>query len=386
MRVVLILHTNNPGGGVSSVFRSVVPRLVASGVDAFAIVRDDWHGDGAMYDWLQELGVEGTLLEYRWWCIDPAVLKRRPWLGLRARQINARADQRIAEVLESWNADVLVVFDGVIGVGYDAARRAGVPAIGYLQEVPTVGHGMRFFSEKEVRRKLGSASGCVAISSYVRDEWARWVDPGRVTVVPNAVLPDHVWTGERTYAPDGVVRVTLAGTVVPTKGQMLLVEAIERLAEAGEEGLRVSLYGARPNDPSDYETAVRERILAGRAAGRVELLPYETNIARVWGCTDVVVSASAAEGFGLALAEGMASGCLALGPDCGAVPELLGDGRGLIYESGDARSLADALARAAEIVRSGDTDVIGAGRDYARDLTPERHLDALLCAIRVSKG
>ena len=382
MRIVLVLHTDSPRGGGSQVFRSVIPRMLDAGCDLRVIVRDEKMGADSLHAWLSELGVPFELMDFRWWCNTPERILRRPWLGLRARQINARVDERIARLLEQWRPDALVVFDGVMGVGYDPARRLGIPSVGYLQEVPGAGHGMRFYSEREVRRKLAATARCVAISSYVRSGWTHVVEPSHVDVIPNGIAEGHVWREGRGYVHAGVVRVTLAGSVVPTKGQLLLVEAVERLLAAGETHISVRLLGARPEDPSAYEGQVRARLAEGPAGGCVELLPYDPDIARVWGATDVVVSCSEAEGFGLALAEGMASGCLAVGPDCGAVPELLADGRGLLYARGDADDLARKLARAAELVRTRPHEAVAAGQAYASGLSGQAQCDALLNLLR----
>lgn len=59
---------------------------------------------------------------------------------------------------------------------------------------------------------------------------------------------------------------------------------------------------------------------------------------------DVVVVPSRAETFSLTTAEAIACGALVVGPDEGAVADLVrGTGAGACFRAGDARSLADAL-------------------------------------------
>ena len=377
MRLSIVMHTDSPKGGVSSVFLNDVARLTADGVEVLPILKDESFGDDSLHHRLECQGIRSELVYFRWWCGRPEAIRKAPWLPLRAEQINWLAERRVKTLLEEWKPTLLLVFDSVTGMGYRSAQRLGIPSVGYLQEVPTVGHGLRFYSTRQVRRTLRIPRRLVAISPYVRDGWSDLVDPARVTVVPNGVDETHVFWDERPYAPDGVVRMTLAGSVVPAKGQLLLVQAVERLLAEGRDNLDVRLYGADEKDPSPYQREVAERIASGPARGKVRLLPYETNVSRVWANTDVVVSCSDAEGFGLALAEGMASGCTAVGPRSGAVPDLLGEGRGQLYEPGDPTSLARALALAADGLGPNPQTLA-----YARGLTVDNHYEQLMQVLR----
>ena len=381
MRLAIIMHTDNPKGGVSTVFLNDVVRMHADGVEVLPIIKDEHFGDDSLHHLLERQGIRSELVDFRWWCARPEAIRKTPWLPLRAEQLNRAAERRVRALLEDWKPSLLLVFDSVTGLGYGSARRLGIPAVGYLQEVPAAGHGLRFYSTRQVRRTLRSACRLVAISPYVRDAWSDLVDASRVTVVPNGVDDTHVFWGERPYAPDGVVRMTLAGSVAPAKGQLLLVKAVERLFAEGRDNLDVRLYGADEKDPGPYQREVAERIASGPASTKVRLLPYEKNVSQVWANTDVVVSCSDAEGFGLALAEGMASGCVAVGPRSGAVPDLLGEGRGHLYEPDDSASLARALSLAADGLGPNPQALA-----YARGLTVDSHYEQLMQVLRDAEG
>ena len=377
MRLAIIMHTDSPRGGVSTVFLNDVARMRADGVEVLPILKDEHFGDDSLHHLLERQGIHSELIDFRWWCARPEAIRKTPWLPLRAEQLNRVAERRVRALLEAWRPTLLLVFDSVTGLGYRSAQRLGIPSVGYLQEVPAAGHGLRFYSSRQVRRTLRIPGRLVAISPYVRDAWSDLVDVSRVTVVPNGVDDAHVFWDERPYAPDGVVRMTLAGSVAPAKGQLLLVKAVERLLAEGRENLDVRLYGADERDPGPYQQEVAERIAGGPAHAKVRLMPYETNVSEVWAHTDIVVSCSDAEGFGLALAEGMASGCVAVGPRSGAVPDLLGEGRGHLYEPDDSASLANALSLAADGLGPNPKALA-----YARSLTVDGHYERLMQVLR----
>jgi glycosyltransferase involved in cell wall biosynthesis len=60
-------------------------------------------------------------------------------------------------------------------------------------------------------------------------------------------------------------------------------------------------------------------------------------------CADVLALVSETEGWPKSIAEGMAFGLVCIGSDCGFVPEMLGEGRGLVAPAGDAAALANLL-------------------------------------------
>ncbi len=59
--------------------------------------------------------------------------------------------------------------------------------------------------------------------------------------------------------------------------------------------------------------------------------------------SDVLVLASDTEGWPKAITEAMAFGLVCIGSDCGLVPRILGDGRGVVVPARDAAALADRL-------------------------------------------
>ena len=62
---------------------------------------------------------------------------------------------------------------------------------------------------------------------------------------------------------------------------------------------------------------------------------------------DILVLATATEGWPKAIAEAMTFGLICIGGDEGWVPEMLGDGRGIVVRPGDVEALTDAIRQIA---------------------------------------
>ena len=115
---------------------------------------------------------------------------------------------------------------------------------------------------------------------------------------------------------------------------LLPAELDYRLLIAGDGSLRGSL-----------EQMVAELGLAAR----VRFLGIRRDIPALMAAADVFVLSSVGEGFGLVVAEAMASECLVVATDAGGVREVLGDA-GFLVPSQDPRALADALVAACATV------------------------------------
>lgn len=135
----------------------------------------------------------------------------------------------------------------------------------------------------------------------------------------------------------------LAASLVAGKGHGVLLDAVRQLVRDGRE-LEVWLAGA---GPLHDEVAARVRELG--LGDVVRLHGYVPN-ARVleWlasGRVDVVALPSDSEGAPVSLVEALVHGVPAVATEVGGVPELLGDGCGLLVPPRDAAALAQALGR-----------------------------------------
>ncbi len=87
--------------------------------------------------------------------------------------------------------------------------------------------------------------------------------------------------------------------------------------------------------------------IAGLPDGIIGLEPTESisKLAEYYRSADVVLSLSQAETFGLTIAEGMACGTPAIVYNATAMPELIGDGTGLVVTPGDVEETSHAVQR-----------------------------------------
>lgn len=201
--------------------------------------------------------------------------------------------------------------------------------------VPEIGYGaMRWPSRiRKTRYALRHATRILAVSGYTRGEVARWTNR-HVAVVYNGVDTDF-------FRPDGnrlKQVVTVAGvrneTRFRTKGLDVLFATASRLPA-------VPFLVVGGNSPE------WDRKMKAIAPSNVRILGSidRTRLREAYRSSWVYAQLSAHESFGVALAEAMACGCVAVVSDRGALPEVVGDA-GYVVPYGDPDATADALKHA----------------------------------------
>jgi glycosyltransferase involved in cell wall biosynthesis len=144
--------------------------------------------------------------------------------------------------------------------------------------------------------------------------------------------------GPRATGSAAGSRLLCVGPVTPDKGHDVLLAA---LGELSDLEWRCTCVGALDLDPG-FVDKLRASAVADRVAFTGPLTPRQ--LEEVGSTTDLVVSASRRESYGMAVAEGLARAIPVVATDVGGHPEAVGDA-GLLVPVDDEHALADALRR-----------------------------------------
>jgi glycosyltransferase involved in cell wall biosynthesis len=258
------------------------------------------------------------------------VYDRRLGAGLRGRGWTVhehRVDdhEALARLLTGLPDGETVLVDGLVG-----ATAEVMVAEGDRLRLVVLLHMAR--AEREVLR---AAAAVVTTSAWTR-EWVvgrLGVAADRVQVALPGVDPGPPVAG----SADGG-HLLCVGPVTTDKGHDVLLAALAQIADLE---WRCTCVGAL-----DLEPALVDRLRASAIADRVELAgPLSpARLEEVRSATDLVVSASRRESFGMAVAEGLARGIPAVVTDVGGHPEAVA-GAGLLVAPGEVGALASALRR-----------------------------------------
>jgi len=207
-----------------------------------------------------------------------------------------------------------------------------------------------------VRGRLASRVRRVrAISDHVAGELrAGGWDERRIRTIPLSV--DARRFAERVTAPAHEVRaqlgiseseiaIAMVGNIREWKGQRVVVDALARLPAAATERLRVLLIGATAAEDRAYLAELQAQVERARLGHRVAFLGARTDVPNLIAASDVLVHASIVpEPFGLVVLEGMILGKAVIAADAGGPREIVAEGSGLLFESGNPDDLAAKIA------------------------------------------
>jgi len=252
--------------------------------------------------------------------------------------------RRLIDVLAALDDDATVLVDGLIASAAesltDAARRVRLAVLLHMplaEAEPAAG--------PVERAVLNSAAAVITTSAWTRD----WI------TTHHGVPAERVWTalpGVDAAPPAqpsaGGEHLLCTGPVVPAKGHDVLVTALAKVADLE---WRCTCAGALDLDLPFVESLSASAARAG-IADRLRFTGAltRTSLDEIRSRTDLVVSPSRRESYGMAVAEGLARAIPVIATDVGGHAEAVGqssDGSvpGSLVPADDPDLLAAALRR-----------------------------------------
>lgn len=228
---------------------------------------------------------------------------------------------------------------------------------------------------RRLRREFLSADVVRVSSEWSRRSLSEWgVASERIRFVPQFVDTDRFSPLASGRDTDPRLGICFVGRLVPSKGFVRLLRAARRL---GRDRVHVRLVGAT-GDPLNRWLLARER-------HGIDLVAAPGDPRTAYHRADVVVLPSLHDGFGLVVAEAMASGTPVIVTDaCGSAEWVTPEVDGWVIPAGDDEALADALSHAVEVKRRGSLPGMGrAARETALRCSEQaRRIDLLDALFR----
>lgn len=287
---------------------------------------------------------------------------------------NYKAKARLMKIMKDQSVHLLHCNTTYTYIGAAAAKFCKIPFIWHLRENMS-NQGYRIFAQQWALKLMQEAGKIIAVSEYIK-KLAVINNPDLISVIYDAIEPEKTFQKRRKILERKIVRMIIVGVITPYKGQEELIEACHILLERGTANFHLQIVGT---GEKVYVEKLREKIRKCHLEKNISFYGVSNNVNELYGQSDLAFSCGAKEAYGRVTIEAMLSGCLVIGINSGATPELLENGKtGMLYDAGSTESLAACIA---EVISDPEKANIMAenGQNYAyRTYTKANNLRQIL--------
>ncbi len=198
-------------------------------------------------------------------------------------------------------------------------------------------------NDNYLAQKILDAKFICCISNFARSQLMMLSSPSewdKFEISPLGVDPE-VFKLRDIVAPSDVFEVLCVGRLVPVKGQLILLNAVRQLLAEGRK-IRLRYIGDGPDrarlEKTVADSQLNEHIIFEGAVNQDDILQF-------YQSADIFTIASFAEGVPVVLMEAMMMGIPCVTTHITGIPELIGQGEGLLVAPSDEEGLAEAIRK-----------------------------------------
>lgn len=365
--VALMASDNNSASGAFLCLADLACELQRQGLRPAVILPE--YGDGERI--LAEKGVAYTYVESEDWCVP--VAGKDAAKGKRMHK-NRRAVGMLREYFRRHGVKLVHNNTVYTYVGAVAAYEEKLPVVWHVRE-DIRDQGRRFADAGKAAGLINRSDRILAVSGYMAGA-VKGIDGRKVRVIYDGVDAGRFYCRKKILRGGPRPVITMAGAVTERKGQEDLLGAVCILKEKYGADFTVRFLG---KEDGAYTGRLKDIVRRHRLEGTVEFLGKRDNVEDYFREADIAIVCSRAEPFGRVTVEALLAGCLVIGADSGATPELIRNGEnGLLYRPGDPWDLAERIRQALEKPED-SAKMAEAGQERARNVyTKERNAREIL--------
>jgi phosphatidylinositol alpha-1,6-mannosyltransferase len=259
------------------------------------------------------------------------------------------------------------------------------------REILVVPRALRSLMRMVLRRADVVAVVSTATLDRAREAFGRSVDTSGWVVARNGLSSIEHDEGGKSNAADGTsngrVRFFTLARLVERKNVQGCITAFQSLKQAGYSNFEYWVGGTGP-----LFSRLQQQVEDAGLADSVRLLGYveDSEVPRLYEWADVflhpqidVEDGKDFEGFGLSIADSMASGCLAVAGAGAGPSDFIEDGRtGILVDGRNQQALEDVIRRLLD-ERELMSPIAEAGQRYVREeLSWDKHIEVVLSTLR----
>lgn len=253
------------------------------------------------------------------------------------KKLNGKAIRQLSRFIKDEQFDLVHINTSYSYVGAIAANKAQVPTVWHIREFLEEDQQRKIINKKYGYKLMNKSSKLVAISQSILKKYSPIFDI-RLVQIYNGIDDKQFYEPRKEILQSNKIIFICVGAITSYKGQMIAVEAVERLKRLDNfVDFELWLVGT---DKGEYANSIRLFIQKSGLSENVKFLGRRQDVAELYQQSDIACVCSKAEAFGRITVEAMMSGNLVIGADTAGTKEIIEDGvDGLLFKSGDSDSL-----------------------------------------------
>ena len=353
--ILFVASDNSAVSGAFLCLTKLCEELKKYNINPIVVIPYD--GDGGKL--LDKAGIKTYRVDSYSWTIPQKPPNTRFYLGAIRRLVwNRKAIDEIRKIIRAEKIDLIHINTSWTYVGAAAAKKEGIPYVWHFRELLKEGQNRRILFKRQGYSLIRGAEKIVAVSQYVYDHIKKDIKcrDNQLVVIPEG-LDENQYCCQRSILNKKAVNILDVGRLNEEKGQIQLVKAAKLLSD---RHYKIEIVGSDEGDEG-YADFLKEIAKKDGTANEIIFCGKTDNTTQYYNKADIFVMSATADAFGRTTVEAMMAGCLVIGANAGATPELLNNGEyGFLYEPYDSADLAEKIKyvinnrqRAREIATAG---------------------------------
>lgn len=226
-------------------------------------------------------------------------------------------------------------------VGAVAAKNQNIPFVWHIRE-NVYEQGFAFIDYEKSIEFINQSVKIIAVSNFISTCYQN-LRCDKIQVCYDGVNTEDYYNGKKSLFNHKKVIISQIGVITPAKNQIDLIKVALILKKKPIDFL-IRFIG---NGDKEYIDNLREMIKTYQLEGNIAFMGRREDISTFYQEADIVTVCSRAEPFGRTTVEAQLAGCLVIGADVGATPELIEDGKtGFLYQHGNIEDFAEKIVYA----------------------------------------
>lgn len=273
---------------------------------------------------------------------------------------NYDAAKQVAYIIEKENVQLVHINSSVNNVGALAALMKNIPYVWHIRELIDEHYDCVFLNWSLKKALFDRADCLISISEYVKERYKDKYALESYRLYDGHNEDRYVCAIDKNKVINNIFLI--AGAISPQKGQLNAIQAIQFVKTKYKE-IQLIIAGS---GPELYIWALRKYIHIHNLEDNVIFAGFQKDLSVLRAKAGYALTCSKSEALGRVTVEAMFAGNFVIGARSGATTEILGENesRGLLYEFGNYKELADTMIRAIEMSYEQKMKIIMDAQEY----------------------